>query len=160
MSFDWKAHEKYHSKLKRFTKLYARMQMNGRFDYRLLCNVYGDPKENKPEVKVKRMLRSQTVQKMVESEILSLYEGAGITAESVVSDEDAILSLAFNTNDLSNAVKIVHKWGARIGMDPKEIRQSISITGKTSDYKALLEGEGVKQLGQSSKDKPAEDSNE
>ncbi len=141
---DWQANERHRSRLKKFTKLYARMKLSGNIDYKTLCNVYGDYKEKLPDVKVKRLLRSQTVQNMIESEILSLYESNGITPESVVNDERDILHLSFNTNDMSNARQIVHKWGARIGLDPKEVKTSISLV--TTDYRKMLEGNETTKL--------------
>lgn len=152
---DWKAHERYTAKLKRFAKLCARMKMSGNFDYKLLCNVYGDKNEQQPETKVKRMLRSKTVQEMIESEILSLYEDEGITPKTVVKDENDILDLAFNTNDLSNAVKIVHKWGSRIGLDPAKLQTTVTI--EEVNYKAMLNEES-KQI--KPEPKQIEDKNE
>ena len=150
---DWQANERYRSRLKKFTKLYARMKLNGGIDYRKLCNVYGDYKEQLPEVKVKRLLRSETVQDMVESEILALYELENITAKSVISEENVIFKQAKESKDNNNAIKILQTWGKRIGLDPQQVKQSITLTAKT-DYRALLEGtqsstEPPKQLSDS-----------
>jgi len=148
---DWQANERYRSRLKKFTKLYARMKLNGKIDYKTLCNVYGDYKEKLPDVKVKRLLRSETVQNMIESEILSLYEAEGITAESLIKKEIALYKLTIKNKSYNVSNSILDKQGKRIGLDPKEVRQSISITAKTN-YKALLEADTAQIVGHNDKD--------
>lgn len=142
------------SRVKRTLKLYAKMLLNNDIDYFKLRNVYNRAiPDEKAEQYIKKIVRLKESQKLIESEVLAEYELQGITAKTVIKDESDLLNLAFNTNDLSSATKIVHKWGARIGLDPVTIKQSISITAKTTDYKALLDSkQPPKQIEESNEE--------
>ena len=125
---DWKATQKHQTKLKRFTKLYANMVLNGDIDARKAINVY-DRTEQKPEWKLKRLLRSQTVQDMITNEVIELYEKNRITPEYVIKQEKALLKATKADDDHTNRFKILQTWGRRMELDPKT-----TVNKQTEEY--------------------------
>ena len=148
---DWKKNERYYSRLRHFTKVLARMRLNGELNYRQLCNVYGDFKEKQPELKVKRLLRSETVQNMITEELINLTEQHGITAERSLKMRKTVLNGAIKSKNWSAANTALDAFDEKL-----DLRASKQITTQTSEisYVELLEGHKTKQLkkGQSVKE--------
>ena len=109
------------------------MLLNNDLDIKKAISVY-DRTEKLPEVKLKRLLRSQTVQNMITEEIIKLYESNGITADHVIKEEKTILETAKNKEDLTNAIKILANWRESLDLKPKQTQ----VTTTTTDYLRLI----------------------
>ena len=151
MKPDWKAQEKQQNRLKRFTKLYANMLWNNTIDAQRLMNVY-DRTEKQPELKLKRLLRSQTVQTMINNDLETIYKGKGIDASKVIDEEISVLNSCKETTDdgvvkyidRTNALKVITNWRESLDMKPKQQQ----ITTTETNYLQLLskDKDGTKQI--------------
>ena len=113
------AQEKQYSRLKRFTSLYAQMLLNGDIDWVRLGNVY-NTKEQLPEVKAKRLLRSETVQTMVTDKLIELTEKHGISAKVALEHRKLALDMATDKGDLTNMNKALDSFDSKLDLVPQK----------------------------------------
>ncbi len=78
------------------------MLITGEVDYQKAINVY-DRTEQRPDWKVKCLLKRKEVQNMLVEEIERLYEKNNVTPEFVIQKQLEILKLAMEKKDLTNA---------------------------------------------------------
>ena len=117
------------------------MLMKNDVNYLKLRNVYNRAiPDEKAEQYVKKILRLKESQKMIESEILALYQNEGITPKSVIQKECELYDLTLNNKNYQVSSKILDNQANRMGLNPVNVTKSISISAKTTDYRALLEG--------------------
>ena len=149
MKPDWKAQEKHQSKLKRFTEVYARQLLNNDINVQTLINIY-DRTEKQPEIKLKRLLRSQTVQTMITEKLIELTEKHGITAKESLEYRKQVLQMAIDKGDLTNLNKALDSFDIKLDLQPIKQQQ---ITTTQTDYiklidknKGSIEAKQVKQI--------------
>ena len=113
--------------------------MNNEIDWIKLKNIFNRSiKDDYSEYNIKKVLKQTGSQQVVESEILALYESEGITAKEVIKRDDDVYTRSLDKGMLNVSDKINERIGNRIGLNPTNVTKSISITAKTTDYKALL----------------------
>ena len=138
---EYKHSEEQKSRYKRLVKLYAKMLLNNDIDYIKLKNVYNRTiAPEYAEYKIKQIVRQRETQKLLESEILALYESEGITAKEMIKRDNDVYTRSLDKGMLNVSDKINERIGNRIGLNPTIVNKSISISAKTTDYRALLEG--------------------
>ena len=130
---------------KRFAKLYARMLVNGRIDWKMLGRVY-KPNDKNPILKAKNTVRRKEIQEMTDTAIIEIYEKQGISTDLIVSEEKAVLDSCKGENgyiDRTNALKVIANWRESLDMKPDK-----QITTQTQEisYIELLDGQESKQL--------------
>ena len=138
---EFKKNEQQKARVKRTLKLYAKMLMNNEIDWIVLKNIYNRTiKDDYAEWNVKKILKQAGSQQVVESEILALYESEGITAKEMIKRDNDVYTRSLDKGMLNVSDKINERIGNRIGLNPVNVTKSISISAKTTDYRALLEG--------------------
>lgn len=143
------------SRLKRFAALYAKMLLNGEIEWNKLGRVY-NTKEQIPELKAKKLLRSKDVQQMVTDEILKIYESNGITPDFILKKRLEVLNTALSEDkkDLTNANKVLESFESKLIDNKKETTstetQQISfVTMLDSGEKKQVKGKRtIKQIKQ------------
>jgi len=151
-----KAKMKIDAKVKRFSRLYAQMKLNGYIDYNKLVRTW-NIKEQNPEYKCRRLLRTKVISDMVTEEIIKLYNENGITPDFVIKQELELLSKAKDKDDLTNAIKIIANFRESMDFKPKQ-QTAVSIQ---TDYikmidknKGSIEAKQVKQIESNNDLKP------
>lgn len=140
----FKNYFKLKTRIKNVIKLYSRMLLNDEIDWIKLKNVYSRQiKDNYAEFNVKKILRQRASQLMITDELIKIYEGQGITAESVIKNEKTIYNASKKDKQYASAVKILSNWRESLDMKPDK-----QITTQTQEisYVELLEGQKTKEL--------------
>ena len=115
------------------------MLLNNDIDYIKLKNVYNRTiAPEYAEYKIKQIVRQRETQKLLESEILALYESEGITAKEMIKRDNDVYTRSLDKGMLNVSDKINERIGNRIGLNPTIVNKSISISSKTTDYIGLL----------------------
>jgi len=126
--YELKGTDKYKTRLKRFSKLYARMLLKGDIDWVKLGNVY-NTKEEKPEWKAKKLVRQQIVQEMTTKELLEITEEHGITAIDSLAKRKEVLDGAITDKNWSAANKSLDAFDEKLDLKPQR-----TVTSTTEEY--------------------------
>jgi len=130
------------AKMRRFVEIYSRMKLNGYIDYDKLVRTW-NTKEQNPEAKCKRLLRTKVISDLVTEKLIELTEKYGITAQQSLEARKKILDLAIEKGDLTNANKALDSFDVKLDLQPIKQQQ---ITTTQTDYLRLIDKETGKQI--------------
>ena len=138
----WIKYELGKTKTKLVIKAYVRQLVSGKIEWEKLGQMYR-PDQQQPVWTLKRLLKTEETQIMVNEEFDKLLTDEGITAKFTIKKRKEVLEKAIEKNDLTNANRVLDSFEDKLDMKPKEIKfqQTTQI-----DYKALLEADEQKQL--------------
>ena len=156
MRYEGTAKVKIDAKAKRFSKLYALMKLNGKIDYNQLVRTW-NIKEQNPEFKCKRLLRTKTISDMVTEELLNIYKEQGITPDLVIQEEKELLQLAKVNNDRRITLDVLKNWRESLDLKPIKTQTTQSIEFKGDLSHLLPSSKDVKQLNDEVKQLDVED---
>jgi len=138
----WIKYELGKTRTKLVIKAYVRQLVSGKIEWGKLGQMYR-PDQQQPVWTLKRLLKTEETQRMVNEEIDKLLSDEGITAKFTIKKRKEVLEKAIEKNDLTNANRVLDSFEDKLDMKPKEIKfqQTTQI-----DYKAMLEGYDKKEL--------------
>jgi len=138
----WIKYELGKTKTKLVIKAYVRQLVSGKIEWEKLGQMYR-PDQQQPVWTLKRLLKTEETQRMVNEEIDKLLSDEGITAKFVIGERKELLKSAKEKGDITNANRILDSFEDKLDMKPKETKfQQTTVT----NYKALLEDNPLKQL--------------
>ncbi len=139
----WIKYELGKTKTKLVIKAYVRQLVSGsKIEWEKLAMMYR-PDQQQPVWTLKRLLKQEETQRMVNEEIDKLLSDEGITAKFVIGERKELLKSAKEKGDITNANRILDSFEDKLDMKPKETKfQQTTVT----NYKALLEDNPLKQL--------------
>ena len=139
----WIKYELGKTRTKLVIKAYVRQLVSGsNIEWEKLAMMYR-PDQQQPVWTLKRLLKQEETQRMVNEEIDKLLTDEGITAKFTIKKRKEVLEKAIEKNDLTNANRVLDSFEDKLDMKPKETKfqQTTQI-----DYKAMLEGYDRKEL--------------
>jgi len=140
----WIKYELGKTRTKLVIKAYVRQLVSGKIEWEKLGQMYR-PDQQQPVWTLKRLLKQEETQRMVNEEIDKLLTDEGITPKFTIEQRKKVLELAIKKEDLTNANRAIDSFEDKLDMKPKEIKfqQTTQI-----DYKKYLEGYDKKELGE------------
>ena len=148
---DWKADERHKSRLKRFTKIYAHLLINnGDLTEAVRCY---DRTEKQPGYKLKKLLKSKTVQNMITEELLNIYKSKGIDADRVIDEEIELLQVAKANDDRRITLDVLKNWRESLDLKPLKSTTTTQLTISQDLSHLLPSSKDVKQLSDVGTDK-------
>jgi len=140
----WIKYELGKTKTKLVIKAYVRQLVSGsKIEWEKLAMMYR-PDQQQPVWTLKRLLKQEETQRMVNEEIDKLLSDEGITPKFTIEQRKKVLELAIKKEDLTNANRAIDSFEDKLDMKPKETKfQQITEI----NYKAMLEDAEDKQLG-------------
>ena len=139
----WIKYELGKTKTKLVIKAYVRQLVTGKIEWEKLGQMYR-PDQQQPVWTLKRLLKQEETQRMVNEEIDKLLSDEGITPKFTIKKRKDVLEKAIEKNDLTNANRVLDSFEDKLDMKPKETKfQQTTVT----NYKALLEDAERKELG-------------
>ena len=139
----WIIYELGKTKTKLVIKAYVRQLVSGsNIEWEKLAMMYR-PDQQQPVWTLKRLLKQEETQRMVNEEIDKLLSDEGITPKFTIEQRKKVLELAIKKEDLTNANRAIDSFEDKLDMKPKETKfQQITEI----NYKAMLEDADKKQL--------------
>lgn len=140
----WIKYELGKTKTKLVIKAYVRQLVSGKIEWEKLGMMYR-PDQKQPVWTLKRLLKQEETQRMVNEEIDKLLSDEGITPKFVIQQRKGILEKAIEKNDLTNANRALDTFDDKLDMKPKETKfqQTTEIS-----YVELLKQAERKELGE------------
>ncbi len=139
----WIKYELGKTKTKLVIKAYVRQLVSGKIEWEKLGMMYR-PDQKQPVWTLKRLLKQEETQRMINEEIDKLLSDEGITPKFVIEQRKELLKSAKEKGDLTNANRILDSFEDKLDMKPKETKfqQTTEIS-----YVELLEQVEKKKLG-------------
>ena len=117
----WIKYELGKTKTKLVIKAYVRQLVSGKIEWEKLGMMYR-PDQKQPVWTLKRLLKQEETQRMVNEEIDKLLSDEGITPKFVIQQRKGILEKAIEKNDLTNANRALDTFDDKLDMKPKETK--------------------------------------
>ena len=95
--------------------------------------------EKRPLLKFKNLIRRETVKKMTADSLLHITEGV-ISQEEVLKFRKKVIEQGLEKGDLKAVNTALDAFDSKLDLILPVVKQQISISAKTTDYRALLEG--------------------
>ncbi len=138
----WIKYELGKTRTKLVIKAYVRQLVSGKIEWEKLGQMYR-PDQQQPVWTLKRLLKTEETQRMVNEEIDKLLTDEGITAKFTIKKRKEVLEKAIEKNDLTNANRVLDSFEDKLDMKPKETK---FLRTTQIDYKKYLEGYDKKEL--------------
>jgi len=140
----WLKYELGKTKTKLVIKAYVRQLVSGKIEWEKLGQMYR-PDQQQPVWTLKRLLKQEETQRMVNEEIDKLLSDEGITPKFVIEERKELLKSAKEKGDITNANRILDSFEDKMDMKPKETKfqQTTEIS-----YVELLKQAERKELGE------------
>ncbi len=140
----WLKYELGKTKTKLVIKAYVRQLVSGKIEWEKLGQMYR-PDQQQPVWTLKRLLKQEETQRMVNEEIDKLLSDEGITPKFVIEERKELLKSAKEKGDITNANRILDSFEDKLDMKPKETKfqQTTEIS-----YVELLKQAERKELGE------------
>ena len=140
----WIKYELGKTRTKLVIKAYVRQLVSGKIEWEKLGQMYR-PDQQQPVWTLKRLLKQEETQRMVNEEIDKLLSDQGITPKFVIEQRKELLKSAKEKGDLTNANRILDSFEDKMDMKPKETKfqQTTEIS-----YVELLKQAERKELGE------------
>ena len=95
--------------------------------------------EKRPLLKFKNLIRRETVKKMTADSLLHITEGV-LSQKEALEHRKQVILLGLEKGDLKAVNTALDAFDSKLDLILPVVRQQISISAKTTDYRALLEG--------------------
>jgi len=141
----WIIYELGKTKTKFVLKAYVRQLVSGsKIEWEKLGQMYRSD-QKQPVWTLKRLIKQEETQRMIDEEIDKLLFDEGITPKFAIQQRKKVLKKALEKEDLTNANRVLDSFEDKLDMKPKEIKfqQTTEIS-----YVELLKQAERKKLGE------------
>ena len=115
----WIKYELGKRKTKLVIKAYVRQVVRGKVEWEKLGQMYR-PDQQQPVWTLKRLLKQEETQRMINEEIDKLLTDSGITPQFVIEQRKQVLTKALEKGDLTNANRTLDSFEDKLDMKPNE----------------------------------------
>ena len=159
---DWLKQEIRSGRFKRTVDLYARMLINGAIDWDVLGNKYRSDQKI-PAATVKRLLKQEQVQEIVNDKIVEILAEKGINEQYLAEKRKEVIDKSIDAGKLDTTLKAIEGFEEMLEMKPKVTKQintmsetrQISISNDVQ--KAIEVTQKLEQKSSDNSDKDSQD---
>ena len=147
---DWLKQEIRSGRFKRTVDLYARMLINGAIDWDVLGNKYRSDQKI-PAATVKRLLKQEQVQEIVNDKIVEILADKGINEAYLADKRKEVIDKSIDAGKLDTTLKAIEGFEEMLEMKPKVTKQintmseTRQITVSTDIDKAITATQKLEQ---------------
>lgn len=147
---DWLKQEIRSGRFKRTVDLYARMLINGAIDWDVLGNKYRSDQKI-PAATVKRLLKQEQVQEIVNDKIVEILAEKGINEQYLAEKRKEVIDKSIDAGKLDTTLKAIEGFEEMLEMKPKVTKQintmseTRQITVSTDIDKAITATQKLEQ---------------